>query len=365
MNPMKSIFIISLFILLLVSCRTEVKQKQKAQKKSATVELSASYFDSLFKRDCCGFTGGDGTYSVLLPDGRTVWIFGDTFLGTVNPDMTRPRMDPMYIRNSAVVQDGDSLITLYTGTAEDYSSWVIPVYSKTMKTSEDSIWYWPGDGMVENGKLNVFFSKFSKTGDGMWDFSWEGTVIATFSLPDLINENVTPLYGLNNGVHYGHAIFEGEEFSYIYGAKNGKPHVARYPAGEPANVWEFFNGTGWTDDPSESVEMVDFSGSEQFSIIKKEEKYYYISQEGGFGGSVYAFESTTPFGPWAGKKEIYHIANPVENNDNVFTYNALVHPQFVKGDSILLSYNANTFELEDHFRNADIYRPRFVWVSVW
>src|SRR5437763_304475 len=28
-----------------------------------------------------GWTGGDGAYSVALPDGRSVWLFGDSFMG--------------------------------------------------------------------------------------------------------------------------------------------------------------------------------------------------------------------------------------------------------------------------------------------
>ena len=44
----------------------------------------ATYFDSLFTMYGNGFTGGDGIYSVELPDGRNVWIIGDTFLGTVS-----------------------------------------------------------------------------------------------------------------------------------------------------------------------------------------------------------------------------------------------------------------------------------------
>src|SRR4051794_6625369 len=35
------------------------------------------------------WTGGDSAYSQRLADGRTLWIFSDTFLGTVNPDHTR------------------------------------------------------------------------------------------------------------------------------------------------------------------------------------------------------------------------------------------------------------------------------------
>ena len=47
-------------------------------------------YDDFFQRAGPGWTGGDGTYSVGLPDGRTAWSFGDTFLGTIAPDGSRP-----------------------------------------------------------------------------------------------------------------------------------------------------------------------------------------------------------------------------------------------------------------------------------
>ena len=51
-------------------------------------------FNRQFTRLGDGWTGADGTYSVALPDGRTVWMFGDTFLGRVNPDRSRPADTP-------------------------------------------------------------------------------------------------------------------------------------------------------------------------------------------------------------------------------------------------------------------------------
>jgi hypothetical protein len=44
--------------------------------------LFRTYGDS--NRSLDDWTGGDTTNSVLLPDGRIVWIFSDTFLGAVN-----------------------------------------------------------------------------------------------------------------------------------------------------------------------------------------------------------------------------------------------------------------------------------------
>src|SRR4029450_2263106 len=60
------------------------------------------------------WTGADSTASVLLPDGRIVWLFSDTLLGAVNADHSRPRNSP-FINNSMVVQDGSAPTATLTG----------------------------------------------------------------------------------------------------------------------------------------------------------------------------------------------------------------------------------------------------------
>src|SRR3569833_297363 len=56
-------------------------------------------------------SGADGTSSVPLPDGRTAWVFSDTYLGPVNADGSREN-GVGFVRNSLVVQDGDRLTTV-------------------------------------------------------------------------------------------------------------------------------------------------------------------------------------------------------------------------------------------------------------
>ncbi|HRG28369.1 MAG TPA: DUF5005 domain-containing protein, partial [Chitinophagales bacterium] len=63
---------------------------------------SANKFTNLFNRFGNGWTGGDATYSIALPDGRTVWMFGDSFLDTVYADYSRPSSG--LIRNCFMVQ---------------------------------------------------------------------------------------------------------------------------------------------------------------------------------------------------------------------------------------------------------------------
>ncbi len=109
--------------------------------------------------------------------------------------------------------------------------------------------------------------------------------------------------------------------------------------------------------------MVDFMGSEQFSIFKQENKFIYLSQCGHLSTEVYSFTSNTPYGPWENKKLLFNT--PVDSlNSDLFTYNALAHPQLIENNKILISYNTNSMELKDHFTNANIYKPRFMRVHL-
>ena len=308
-----------------------------------------------------GFTGADGTYSVLLPDGRTVWIFGDTFLGTVTPELTREKTDPLYIRNCFLIDNGDSLVTMHQGKPEEFKSMLIPtiVTNSNFEINERQYWYWPGDGWVQDNLLKVFASEFHTTGDGMWDFEFVQTAILTFSLPDFTQLAVDSVpYSNVMGIHYGHAVCKTDSFIYVYGLHKSSPYAARI---DKHNKWEFFDDMAWSDSPSDSKPMIELDGSEQFSIFNHNGSYIMIMQEGSLGARIYSYISDTPYGPWRNKKLLY--TTPIAyDNDQLFTYNALAHPQFTKNNELLISYNTNSFRLEDHYENAGIYRPRFIRV---
>ncbi|MCP4312767.1 MAG: DUF5005 domain-containing protein [Bacteroidetes bacterium] len=357
--------IFTIMAILAGSCSNSNSGNNKQTSDLEAFSTPDSTFSSLFIRSCCGFTGGDGTYSVLLPDGRTVWIFGDTFLGSVNPDLTRERQTPIFIRNSFVVQDGDSLTTLHQVRPPYDASMIIPpAVEKDEALSEGDIWFWPGDGLIEEGKLKVFLSQFEQADTGMWGFHWQSTWLATFTLPEIEQESVIEIpYCQVMQVHYGHAILEEPDYTYVYGAHGGRPHAARYPSGDVSEAWEFFNGEEWTGDPAQSRPMGNMHASEQFTVLKIRDKYAYITQMDSFSTEICSFISETPYGPWNNQSLLY--TTPIPGADtNLITYNAIAHPQFMNEEQILVSYNMNSFLLEDHFLNAGIYRPRFVWVPL-
>lgn len=325
------------------------------------------FFEQRFQRHDEGFTGGDATYSVPLPDGRTAWIFGDTFIGDVKADnKTRVKQDPIYVRNSIVVGDGNHVETLYSRHQGKNASLVIhpDAYRSDGSLVEDSVWFWPGDGYVEEGKLNLFLSEFIRSDTGMWGFSWEGTWLATFLLPEMEQESLVRLPELTRtGVHLGHAVYPGPDYTYVYGAGDKKPHAARYPSGDMEAGWEFYDGTRWREDPLAIAPMSDLHGSEQFTVFKLGQTYILVTQMSAIGDAICSFTSETPYGPWGNRQNLYETPLP-DSTKNLFTYNAVAHPQFIRDEMLLISYNMNSFRLQDHFENAGIYRPRFIRVPL-
>lgn len=346
------------------SCKTAEKEhKQQAVADSVYVD---EYYTSLFDREEEGFTGGDGTYSVELPDGSTAWIFGDTFLGGVNKDGSRTRQVPMYIRNSVVIQEGDSLKTLHSMLDGLEASFVVhpSVLNEEGELTPDSVWFWPGDAYIENGDMYFFLSEFIQADTGMWGFQWEETWLAVYDLPEMEQKEIIRLpQGKESGVHLGHAVYPEDEYIYVYGAKGGKPHVARYPAGNFRAKWEYFNGSEWSDEPEDIKPMTDYSGSEQFSVFEYGDLYVMVSQAGNLSDEIYSFTADTPYGPWENKTMLYKTPIP-DTTKNLFTYNAVAHPHLIENGELLISYNMNSKELADHFKNADIYRPRFIRVPL-
>ena len=81
-------------------------------------------------------TAGDGMYSIPLPDGRSIFLMGDSYIGTVTNGQ-RPTSDRMY-RNTYIVYDNGKVSAIYGyGGNKNASAAVPPGYPGEQK------WYWP------------------------------------------------------------------------------------------------------------------------------------------------------------------------------------------------------------------------------
>jgi hypothetical protein len=306
-------------------------------------------YDNFFAMNGPGWTGGDGAFSVGLPDGRELWSFGDTYLGDLAPDGTRPITSPM-VNNSMVVQTPSSALTLTGGTQEHPQALV--------STGEPNSWYWPGMSAVENGRLVQFLIKMHRTGSGMWEFAYDGTFLATYSLPGIVLQGVSPV-AASSSVMWGVWTLEDGGYTYIYGVEDVPWHkylyVARVPQGQLSGQWEYYTGSTWSTDPGNSARLMD-GVSDQFSVVKMGGGYQLVSQMP-LTSDIYAYRATAPFGPFTDQKLLY--TTPSWGSET-YTYNAVAHPELTTAGGLLISFSVNTNNGAELLSNPEIYRPRFV-----
>lgn len=314
-------------------------------------------FNRLFTRANGGWTGGDGTLSVPLPDGRSVWFFGDTLLGHVDPDGRRAPDTP-FIRNCLVVQEGNRLETLHGGSAgrpEDF-----------FPSPAEGHWYWPGHGVVSGGRLLVFLHRFRAQAPELWAWEWIGTDLATLSLPDLRLEGIRST-AASNGVLYGVCLLVDGGFIYIFGTRDAahpkEAHVARAAAGALDGRWEYFDGCSWSVRQEDSAPVL-VGVSTQFAVNRVGSRFVLVSMDGRepFSNAILVFRAPAPQGPW---RDPLPVLRAPEARGDVVAYNPFIHPQFTASGRLLVSYNLN--HIRDPtalYRDAALYRPRFLRVDM-
>ena len=299
-----------------------------------------------------GWTGGDATYSILLPGDRTLWLFGDSFIGQVNSDRTRSSL--RLINNCLMIQDGNEFTTYHGGEASNPVAFAVP--------EDQSKWYWPASGRADEDTLYVFMHEFGTTG-GMWGFFRSG--IDLYRLDPYTLEVYKRTRILNGGgISWGAHIMEEAEFAYIYGVLSNETGKSLFLARSDLKFnepWQFYSQDEWTLN-TESASSIFEGVSEQFSVFKHLDKYYLLTQHNIFGNEIYLFTADSPEGPWANGKTVY--CTP-ETGGNLFTYNAYAHPHLMIEDELLVSYNINSFEFSDLLVSADNYRPYFIRISGW
>lgn len=321
----------------------------------------AAEMNALFDVRGPGWTGADSTYSVPLPDGRTVWLFSDTFLGVVDDRGGRDRFSPL-VNNTLVVQDGEQLTTLHGGDP------TLPASFFPSPTGGRDDWYWVYDGTVESTsdgeKLRVFLLHFSRSGAGQFGFQWEGNALATLSLPDLTLESIVPVTD-EGGVSWGAAVLETSEHTYVYGTEdlgNDKyMHLARAARNGLTGRWEFWDGSGWNDDPATSARLLRGIANE-YSVTAHAGGYVLVTMDTrtSFSPELVAYTACHPQGPWEIRTLLFRT--PESGQGDLITYNAHAHPQLADERGWVVSYNVNSRTFGDLFLDATIYRPRFIRV---
>ena len=345
------------------------------------------HFNALFAPDSGGITGADGLFSILLPDGRSVFLTGDCFLGEVVNN--RRDIGTKMLNNSMVVisKDRSEAKAVYNGTYDQPESLFVPG-----QKDEIHHWYWPGHGFVSNSILYMFalnmyndpnlvvpseknadeMDEVDELAENQWSFAVAGVDLLRFSLPDfqyMGSDPVSSTYELD--IHFGNCVMTEGNYIYFYGTRNDPDgshiYVARTETGDlPYHEhWEYYDGQKWSEDHHEARPMkLDISVSEQFSIFRIKDRYVLLTHSKSTP-DIYTYSSREPHRGFSNKTFIYRSPEPeADSSGKLFAYNALAHSQYIDRDMLLVSYCVNSLRVRDVFDNADNYRGRFVRVPL-
>ncbi|MER6187814.1 DUF4185 domain-containing protein [Streptomyces sp. NPDC001652] len=345
----------------------------------------ARYGDDATRAD--DWTGGDGTHSVRLPDGRVLWLFSDTYLGQVyappNPvgesfawrDTTAP-----LVRNSAVLmREGRLEATLATPLFPDPgpNQWRWPVAARVEPREPGS------DERVVRVLLWV-----RTAGAAPWIYGMPtATEVATLSLPDLRVESIAKVFDqqlvpdASRRVQFGTTLIKEDGWTYVFGGDDGQAasrpvssaYVARAPEGrlgEPA-AWQYWNGSAWASGarpaPVLGNQHQRTGVGSAFSVVRKDGTYVLFTMAAGTAGltTVTSYWACSPTGPWHGPTRHLNAALP---DGEVAAYNPQVHAELSSGGRLVLSYDVNWLEpaaaAAQLNRNVSLYRPRFVTLTL-
>ncbi|WP_189191116.1 DUF4185 domain-containing protein [Streptomyces albiflavescens] len=343
----------------------------------------ARYGDDAGRTD--DWTGGDGTHSVRLPDGRVLWLFSDTYLGLVHgpPNPVgesyawRDTSAPL-VRNSAVVmsREGRLRTTLPAPLFPDPGpgQWRWPVAARVEPRSP---------GSSEEVVRVLMWTR--TTGQAPWIYGVPtSTEVATLSLPDLRLQGITTVLDqrsvpdASQRVLFGTSAVDEGDWTYVFGGDDGqaasrpasKAYVARVPRGRLAEpgAWEYWDGSGWTVRARPAPVLGDGQRTgvgSAFTVVRDGGTYVLFTMAAGTAGltTITSYWACSPTGPWHGPTRSFSPSLP---QGDVAAYNPQAHPELSDGDRIVLSYDVNWLDATgaaaqaNLSRNVSLYRPRFV-----
>ncbi|MBT4412137.1 MAG: DUF4185 domain-containing protein [Bacteroidetes bacterium] len=395
----------SFLVFMIISCFS-LSGQTRAVVENAIPDVE---WDAAFTRTE-GWTGGDVAGTVNMGDGRTVWMFGDSWIGKVGEG--KHVGGSHMINNVIAIHDSSELGSVRAPLYKDIhfawgpnnsenkpTAWIIP------KTRTDGEWYWPsGGGVVIPGcngtqKLIVFLFHLARRGeeDSSWNFKHIGSAMAIVDdaqetiekwktrqltipystkpesathihSPRTINWGVSAILQIKEPLH------EKSGFLYIYGIDdsevlNKKLFLARvYPDDvEKLDQWQFFSGEdNWSAFLGDAISIAENVPSElsvNEDVRLNADTFVMVHSEPLFGRKIMIRRAPNPEGPWSDPEPIYTVPG-LDRGKEYFTYAAKGHLHLSRQNELLVTYIINANSIWEMAIDAAIYRPRFIRASL-
>ena len=319
--------------------------------------------------------GADAAYSIPLPDGRSVWIFGDSLYGDRRVvEGSEPRM----VRNSIGVSTCDR------GWEVDY---VIRRGDQEQpldffQAQHKDTWYWALDGFFHKNELWVTLlcvRNHPKTTSTALGFEACGADLAKISRLDADPQHWSVKYFslVPDGIHAypsATAVVEGE-YVYISALLEGDSRpmlLTRIPLESldaPAEHLQYLSKSGkWKAGlaPADAMPVMQHGNTEMTVRYHPGLKKWVaiLTYPKLFSDKILARTAAQLTGPWSNNKVIYRIPEMQKGHagydKDTFCYAAKEHPEFRRPGSLLITYACNTMNVQKLTSKLDIYFPKVV-----
>jgi hypothetical protein len=325
-----------------------------------------------------GWLGADDAYSVPLAPSKSLWLFGDTFVG--DPETSLRSLAKTMVRNSIGIShcEGDKPCTMeyFWRKRND------PKPRSFLDTGTDALWYWPLDGFRRGQTLYVALLAVRNKPDSgpgeAFGFEIAGTKLATINHVQRSPEkwHITIQDLTDARLWAGVSLVKDGKYVIWYTQVTkgeGKAHMAVMRVlikkiGNPSGHWQYLRKDNlWADGlPGEDAMNVIDQPISEMSVRyhPTSKKWLAVSTGPEFPSPrVVARVADSSVGPWSDPQTIYEFPEMKRDtpgyDKDTFCYAVKEHLEFTDS-KIALTYACNSMVVAKTIANMNIYRPQVV-----
>jgi Domain of unknown function (DUF4185) len=325
-----------------------------------------------------GWLGADAAYSIPLPDGRDLWIFGDTLYGE---HRVVQGSIPQMVRNSVGISTCENRrwqlqYTIRKNADGKPASFFTPQHENT--------WYWAMDGFVADNDVwvTLLCVRNAPAKTAAMAFETCGTDLARIESPGADPQqwkiDYFPL--VPDGAHAypssAAVVYDNDAYLFALRESGSRPLLAtRIPLeglSDPQGNLQYLARDGqWKPgfDPADAAHVM-HQGAPELSIRWHPELKQWLAvmfAPDAFSSRILLRSAPSLTGPWSEGQEIFAVPEMQASNSDydkdTFCYAAKEHPEFEHGD-LVFTYVCNTFDVPKLATNLGIYFPRAVRMSM-
>ena len=340
-----------------------------APAQASTCGHDAVALDGLFGGEAGRVVGADYLRAYQLPNGTTLVLMQDVFLGPASGKPVRSLGSADFVHNAGVLLDRDGCVAR-TITGEGS-------YLGGDLTRPLARWFWAmGGALGPDGVLHVLVAEMvnpARTGAAI-GATPVATWRATIDPPSLEVTSFQP--AADGGASlFGWAVASDAEHTYLYSHCNRQfvpgevfghdtsctadVRVARVPRGHLEVIPEYFDGTGWSPD-SAAAAILDFPGARAVNPVSVQQfgaGFIAVSKEGDWWGTtIYVDTAPSATGPWTTVATL----TPEPKCADCNTYFASLMPWRQRDGALVVGLSNNAWDMQGvAYEQPALYRSSF------